>query len=133
MTTPKRILYIEDDAMTRDIVSIRLTRAGYGLTCIETGDSALEYGGTGDFDLILLDLGLPGISGIEVAKCFKADSRTKSIPILALSAHVLTSERKRALAAGCNDFDSKPINFSRLIQHASTRNGIAKIKYQLLR
>ncbi|HEY0256712.1 MAG TPA: response regulator [Candidatus Methylacidiphilales bacterium] len=111
----KHILFVEDDDMSRDVISTRLKRSGYDVVMVEEGRLALEAVAKQTFDLIILDMSMPGLSGWDTAKKLKASPATASIPILALSAHSMTADRKKALDAGCNDFDSKPIDLPRLV------------------
>jgi CheY-like chemotaxis protein len=111
----KRILFVEDDDMSRDVISTRLLRSGFALVLAESGRRALELAAAERFDLIILDMSMPVLSGWEVAARLKANAATKSIPILALSAHAMSADRKKALDAGCGDFDSKPVNLPRLL------------------
>jgi two-component system cell cycle response regulator DivK len=111
----KRILFVEDDDMSRDVISTRLTRSGYEVFTVEDGHHALSTVSLKTFDLIILDMSMPGLSGWETAKKLKASAVTASIPILALSAHTMSADRKKALDAGCSDFDSKPVNLPRLL------------------
>ncbi len=110
----KRILFVEDDEMSRDVISTRLTRSGYEVILAEDGHRALDLVAEGTFDLIILDMSMPGLSGWDTAKKLKTSPLTASIPILALSAHAMSADRKKALDAGCSDFDSKPVNLPRL-------------------
>jgi len=114
-TIKKRILFVEDDDMSRDVISTRLTRSGYEVVMVEDGYKALDIVSSHAFDLIILDMSMPGISGWDMAKKLKASSATAAIPILALSAHAMNVDRKKALDAGCGDFDSKPVNLPRLL------------------
>ena len=111
----KRILFVEDDDMSRDVISTRLTRNGYEVVMVEEGHQALSAVTNQSFDLIILDMSMPVLSGWDTAKKLKASPATASIPILALSAHAMSADRKKALDAGCNDFDSKPIDLPRLL------------------
>jgi CheY-like chemotaxis protein len=111
----KRILFVEDDEMSRDVISTRLTRSGYDIAVVEDGNQALAAVETHAFDLIILDMSMPGMSGWDTARRLKGSPLTSSIPILALSAHAMSADRKKALEAGCNDFDSKPVNLPRLV------------------
>jgi CheY-like chemotaxis protein len=111
----KRILFVEDDDMSRDVISTRLLRSGYDVTMVEDGQKALDLVATQSFDLIILDMSMPGLTGWETATKLKASPATASIPILALSAHAMSMDRKKALDAGCCDFDSKPVNLPRLL------------------
>jgi len=111
----KRILFVEDDDMSRDVISTRLLRSGFDVIVAEEGKKALEMLKTEGFDLIILDMSMPGLTGWEMATKLKATPATASIPILALSAHAMSMDRKKALDAGCGDFDSKPVNLPRLL------------------
>jgi CheY-like chemotaxis protein len=111
----KKILFAEDDEMSRDVISIRLTRSGYEVVTVADGHQALTAAAEQPFDLIILDMRMPGLSGWDTAKKLKASPKTASIPILALSAHTMSVERKKALDSGCSDFDSKPVNLPRLL------------------
>ncbi len=111
----KRILFVEDDDMSRDVIATRLLRSGFEVVVVEDGQKALETVPTQPFDLIVLDMSMPVLTGWEVAARLKANPATASIPILALSAHAMSGDRKKALDAGCGDFDSKPVNLPRLL------------------
>jgi CheY-like chemotaxis protein len=111
----KRILFVEDDDMSRDVISTRLLRSGYDVTTVEDGQKALGVLATQTFDLVILDMSMPGLTGWEMATKLKASPATASLPILALSAHAMSMDRKKALDAGCGDFDSKPVNLPRLL------------------
>jgi len=111
----KRILFVEDDDMSRDVISTRLIRSGYEVVLAEDGHKALAIVPAQAFDLIILDMSMPGLTGWETAKKLKASPATASIPILALSAHSMVADRKKALDSGCSDFDSKPVNLPRLL------------------
>jgi CheY-like chemotaxis protein len=110
----KQILFVEDDEMSRDVISTRLVRSGYELTTVENGYRALELVATKSFDLIILDMSMPGLSGAQTAEKLRAVPSAAHTPILALSAHATTADRKKALEAGCDDFDNKPVNLPRL-------------------
>ena len=113
--TKKRILFVEDDEMSRDVISTRLQRSGFEVVMVEDGQKALNIVATQSFDLIVLDMSMPVLAGWEVAARLKANPATAGIPILALSALAMSSDRKKALDAGCGDFDSKPVNLPRLL------------------
>jgi CheY-like chemotaxis protein len=119
----KRILFVEDDDMSRDVISTRLLRSGYEVVMVEDGYRALDTVATSSFDLIILDMSMPGISGWDTAKKLKASPATASTPILALSAHAMSADRKKAIEAGCSDFDSKPVNLARLVGKIETLLG----------
>jgi CheY-like chemotaxis protein len=111
----KRILFVEDDEMSRDVIATRLIRNGYEVIAAGDGSAALEILKTQTFDLFVLDMSMPVLSGWELARKLRAEPATNLTPILALSAHAMNSERKKALDAGCSDFDSKPVNLPRLL------------------
>ena len=111
-----RILLVEDNELNRDMLTRRLTRRGYQVEIAVDGRKGLEMAGAFSPDLILLDLSLPEMDGFEVLRHLKQDSRMKSIPVIALTAHALLTDRSRALAAGFDDYDIKPIEMPRLLQ-----------------
>lgn len=121
-TKTVKILLAEDDEINRDMLSRRLIRKGYEVVMAVDGIEALEKVYSENPDLILMDLSLPGMDGWEATRRLKQDNRTSHIPIIALTAHALKSDRENAIEAGCDDFDIKPVEFSRLI---------AKIENQL--
>lgn len=110
-----RILLVEDNEMNMDMLSRRLLRAGYELVTATDGAQAVLKAQTEAPDVILMDLGLPVIDGWEATRLIKADPDTQTIPIIALTAHVMSGTRESALQAGCNDFDTKPIDLVRLL------------------
>jgi two-component system, cell cycle response regulator DivK len=112
----KRILIVEDNEMNRDVLSRRLRRHGYQVLIATAGLDGLRIAGESRPDLILMDLGMPDIDGWECARRLKGDPATSSIPIIALTAHAMLDDRQKALHAGCNDFDTKPINFPGLVE-----------------
>jgi two-component system, cell cycle response regulator DivK len=115
----KRILMMEDNEMNRDVLSRRLVRAGYEVLLADTGPEGLRLARTHTPDLILMDLGLPEVDGWECARRLKADPATRAIPIIALTAHAMVGERQRAIQAGCDDFDTKPIDMGSLLEKMS--------------
>jgi two-component system cell cycle response regulator DivK len=111
-----RVLIVEDNEMNRDVLSRRLASRGYEVVLAADGPRGLSMARTHGPDLILMDLGLPEIDGWECTRRLKADEATRRIPIIALSAHAMVGDREKALDAGCDDFDTKPIDFSGLLQ-----------------
>ena len=111
----KRILIVEDNEMNRDVLSRRLRRQGYEVLIATAGLDGLRLAYDARPDLILMDLGMPDIDGWECAKRLKAGVATSAIPIIALTAHAMVDDRQKALDAGCDDFDTKPIDFSGLL------------------
>jgi two-component system, cell cycle response regulator DivK len=112
----KTILLVEDNEMNRDMLSRRLVRRGYHVRLAADGREGWEAARAGaPLDLILLDMSLPEMDGWEVARRLKADGETCAIPVIALTAHAMTGDRERALAAGCDDYDTKPVDLARLL------------------
>ncbi len=110
-----KILLVEDNDMNRDMLSRRLEKRGYTLAIAADGAVGVEMAKSGQPDLILMDMSLPVIDGWEATRLLKADAATKGIPIIALTAHAMDSDRVKALAAGCDDFDTKPVELPRLL------------------
>jgi len=100
--------------MNRDMLSRRLARRGFEVLIAEDGERGLALAGSERPDLILMDMSLPVVDGWEATRRLKADAATAAIPVIALTAHAMTSDRERALAAGCDDYDSKPVDLARL-------------------
>src|SRR5919198_5326715 len=109
-----RILLVEDNEMNRDMLSRRLQRKGYSVIIAHDGEQALSLACSEIPDLILMDISLPLIGGYEVTRRLKANPSTRHIPVIALTAHALLTDRETAFAAGCDDYDTKPIDFVRL-------------------
>ena len=112
----KRILIVEDNEMNRDVLSRRLRRQGYEVLIATAGLDGLRLARDARPDLILMDLSMPDIDGWECTKRLKAGVVTAAIPIIALTAHAMLDDRQKALDAGCDDFDTKPIDFSGLLE-----------------
>ncbi len=110
-----RILLVEDNEMNRDVISRRLISEGYEVTMAIDGEEAISKGHSDKPNLILMDLGLPKIDGWEATRRLKAAVETGQIPIIALSGYAMQEDREKALAAGCDDFCSKPVDFKRLM------------------
>jgi two-component system cell cycle response regulator DivK len=111
-----RILLVEDNEMNRDMLSRRLQRKGYSVLIAHDGEQGLAKACSEIPDLILMDISLPFIDGYEVTRRLKANPRTRHIPVIALTAHALLTDRDRALNAGCDDYDTKPVDFTRLTE-----------------
>ncbi|MGH9139677.1 MAG: response regulator [Vicinamibacterales bacterium] len=109
------IMVVEDNEPSRDALSRRLGRRGYRILAAADGRQAVATAQTALPDLILMDLGLPGIDGWEATRQLKGDAVTRHIPIIVLSAHAMTNDRDLAIAAGANDFDTKPVRFEQLL------------------
>ena len=110
-----RILLVEDNEMNRDMLSRRLIRRGHEITMAVDGPAAIASAIENRPDLILMDISLPGMDGWEVTKVLHSRPETASIPIIALTAHAMEIDRQRSLEAGCNDYDTKPIDLARLL------------------
>ena len=110
-----RILLVEDNEMNRDMLSRRLERKGYAVTMAVDGKQGVEMARAGGYDLILMDMSLPEIDGWEATRQLRAVPETKAVPIIGLTAHAMAGDREKALAAGCNDYDTKPIELPRLL------------------
>jgi CheY-like chemotaxis protein len=109
------ILLVEDNEMNRDMLSRRLARRGYEVLIAEDGESGALMARSRSPSLILMDVSLPDVDGLEVTRRLKADDVTRAIPILVLTAHAMAGDRQQALAAGGDDYDIKPIVFERLL------------------
>jgi len=109
-----KILYVEDNEDNVYVVQQRLVRAGYTVLVAPDGERGLAVTAAERPDLILMDLSLPGLDGWEVTRRLKSAASTRHIPIIALTAHAMSGDREKALAAGCDDYDSKPVDFARL-------------------
>jgi len=120
-----RILLVEDNETNRDMLARRLTRRGHDVSIAVDGADALKAARKVAPDLILMDMSLPILSGWEATRELKADEATASIPVIALTAHAMTGDREKALEAGCDEFETKPIEFPRLIEKIGALLGIA--------
>ena len=110
-----KILIVEDNEMNRDLLSRRLIKKGFELAIAVDGLDGVEAAGREKPDLILMDVGLPGIDGHEATRRIKAAPDTGAIPIIALTAHAMSDDRTKALEAGCDDYETKPIDLPRLL------------------
>jgi two-component system, cell cycle response regulator DivK len=115
-----RILLVEDNELNRDMLTRRLARRGYQVETAADGKQGLEMAGSSSPDLILLDLSLPEMDGWQVLQQLKQDPKMRSIPVMALTAHALVTDRVRALQEGFDDYDIKPIELPRLLQKVET-------------
>jgi len=110
-----KILVVDDDEMNRDMLSRRLERKGFEVSLAVNGKEAVESAQANPPDLILMDLSMPVLDGYEATKILKAGDGTKAIPIIGLSAHAMVGDREKALQAGCDDYDTKPVELPRLL------------------
>ena len=111
-----KILLIEDNEMNRDMLSRRLVKRGYEVAIAVDGEQGLAMARTESPALILMDMSLPGVDGWEATRRLKAMPETRIIPVIALTAHAMAGDREKATAAGCDDFDTKPVELTRLIE-----------------
>jgi CheY-like chemotaxis protein len=110
-----KILIVEDNEMNRDMLSRRLARQGYTVVIAVDGEQGLAAAQAEIPDVILMDMSLPVMDGWEATRQLKGDAATRAIPVIGLTAHAMTGDRDKALAAGCDDYDTKPIELPRLI------------------
>jgi two-component system cell cycle response regulator DivK len=110
-----RILLVEDNEMNRDMLSRRLVRNGYEVLLAMDGQQGAEMAVSKQPDLILMDMSLPVIDGWEATRRIKANDATRRIPVIALTAHAMAGDREKALEAGCEDYDTKPVEMPRLL------------------
>jgi CheY-like chemotaxis protein len=110
-----KILLVEDNEMNRDMLSRRLEKRGYAVVIAVDGGVGVSLAKSELPDLILMDMSLPVLDGWDATRQIKADPATAKIPVIALTAHAMEGDRQKALAAGCDDFDTKPVELSRLL------------------
>jgi two-component system cell cycle response regulator DivK len=115
-----KILLVEDNEMNRDMLSRRLERKGYQIVMAFDGGAGVEMSVSETPDLILMDMSLPVLNGWEATRQIKANPATQNIPVIALTAHAMASDREKALEAGCEDYDTKPIELPRLLEKMET-------------
>jgi two-component system cell cycle response regulator DivK len=110
-----KVLLVEDNEMNRDMLSRRLIRKGYEIVMAMDGEQAVAMAAAERPDLILMDMSLPVIDGWEATRQVKSAEATKHIPVIALTAHAMSGDREKALEAGCDDYDTKPVELPRLL------------------
>jgi two-component system cell cycle response regulator DivK len=110
-----KVLIVEDNEMNRDMLSRRLERKGYEIVMAFDGEAGVRMAQSENPDIILMDMSLPIIDGWEATRRVKADPATQNIPVIALTAHAMSGDREKALQAGCDDYDTKPIELPRLL------------------
>lgn len=111
-----KILLVEDNELNRDMLSRRLKRRGYEVAIAVDGEEGLAKARSESPDLILMDMSLPVLDGWQATSQLKADEATRSIPVIALTAHAMSDDRQKALDAGCDDYDTKPVELKRLLR-----------------
>lgn len=110
-----RILLVEDNEMNRDMLSRRLERKGYEVTMAVDGREGIDKAREGGYDMILMDMSLPEVDGWDATRQLRASAETANVPIIALTAHAMAGDREKAIEAGCDDYDTKPIELPRLL------------------
>jgi len=110
-----KVLLVEDNEMNRDMLSRRLIKRGYDVAMAVDGGAGVEMASSESPDIILLDMSLPVMDGWDAARAIKGDPTTAAVPIIALTAHALAGDREKALEAGCDDYDTKPVDLKRLL------------------
>ena len=110
-----KILLVEDNEMNRDMLSRRLARRGYEVVVAVDGEAGVRMAQSEAPAIILMDMSLPGLDGWDATRQIKADPATRGVPVIALTAHAMAGDREKSLAAGCDDFDTKPVDFDRLL------------------
>jgi CheY-like chemotaxis protein len=118
-----KILLVEDNELNRDMLSRRLIRRGYAVVVAEDGEQGLELARSERPDLILMDMSLPGIDGWEATRRLRADPEIAGARVIALTAHAMAGDRERAIEAGCDDYDTKPVEMERLLLKITTLLG----------
>jgi two-component system cell cycle response regulator DivK len=115
-----KILIVEDNEMNRDMLSRRLIRRGYQIVIAVDGAEGIAMAKTESPDLVLMDMSLPVIDGWEATRRLKAEPSTRAIPVIGLTAHAMAGDRDKVIAAGCDDYDTKPVELPRLLQKIET-------------
>lgn len=118
-----KILLVEDNEMNLDMLSRRLERRGYEIVIAMDGAKGVELARAEQPDLILMDMSLPVVDGWQATRTLKADADTKQIPIIALTAHAIAGDREKCLAAGCDEYESKPVKFPQLLEKIKAFTG----------
>jgi two-component system cell cycle response regulator DivK len=122
-----KVLLIEDNELNRDMLSRRLIRRGFQMVFAMDGQQGVDLARSERPDIILMDMSLPVIDGWEATRRVKADDATRSVPVIGLTAHAMAGDREKAIEAGCDDYDTKPVELDRLIGKIERLLGIAKI------
>jgi two-component system cell cycle response regulator DivK len=121
-----KVLLVEDNEMNRDMLSRRLVRRGFEVVFAVDGQQGVDLAKSARPDIILMDMSLPVIDGWEATRRVKADDATKSVPVIGLTAHAMSGDREKAMEAGCDDYDTKPVELDRLIGKMERLLGAAK-------
>ena len=121
-----KVLVVEDNEMNRDMLSRRLTRRGFQVIFAVDGQQGVDLARSERPDIILMDMSLPVIDGWEATRRVKSDDATRGVPIIGLTAHAMAGDREKAIEAGCDDYDTKPVEFERLIGKMERLLGVGK-------
>jgi two-component system, cell cycle response regulator DivK len=121
-----KVLLVEDNEMNRDMLSRRLTRRGFQVVFAMDGQQGIDLARSERPDIIIMDMSLPVIDGWEATRRLKADDTTRSVPVIGLTAHAMSGDREKAIEAGCDDYDTKPVELDRLIGKIERLLGTAK-------
>ena len=113
--TMTKVLLVEDNDMNRDMLSRRLARLGFDVVCAVDGRQGIELAHSDRPDIILMDLSLPVMDGWEATRRVKGDDITRNVPVIGLTAHAMSGDREKAIEAGCDDYDTKPVELDRLV------------------
>ena len=116
----QRVLLVEDNEMNRDMLSRRLRKKGFEVDMAMDGAQGVEMARAGGYDIVLMDMSLPVIDGWEATRQLRAKPETRDVPIIALTAHAMAGDRDKAMDAGCNDYDTKPVEIDRLLLKMNT-------------
>jgi len=122
----KKVLLVEDNEMNRDMLSRRLIRRGFEVVFAVNGKEGVDLARSEKPDIILMDMSLPVMDGWEATRCVKSDDATRSVPVIGLTAHAMSGDREKAIEAGCDDYDTKPVEINRLIGKMERLLGVAK-------
>ena len=121
-----KVLLVEDNEMNRDMLSRRLVRRGFEVVFAVNGKQGVDLARSEKPDIILMDMSLPIMDGWEATRCVKSDDATRSVPVIGLTAHAMSGDREKAIEAGCDDYDTKPVELDRLIGKIQRLLGAAK-------
>ncbi len=121
-----KVLLVEDNEMNRDMLSRRLIRRGFEVVFAVDGKQGVDLARSEKPDIILMDMSLPVMDGWQATRCVKSDDATRSVPVIGLTAHAMSGDREKAIEAGCDDYDTKPVEIERLIGKMERLLGVAK-------
>ena len=121
-----KVLLVEDNEMNRDMLSRRLIRRGFEVVFAVNGKEGVDLARSEKPDIILMDMSLPVMDGWEATRCVKADAATRGVPVIGLTAHAMSGDREKAIEAGCDDYDTKPVEIDRLVGKIERLLGAAK-------